>query len=217
MSVHLSSILQSCPRALLLLSAGEALFSFGEPSDRIYRIETGNVQLTVGHQSRSTSVFLYPGEMLGLSVGRRTCAALAATDCVLTSWPTKSLLELCGGSAEVMMALASGTTQSLATLSYDAARVSHLSPKERVIWLLDWLVRRGRSVTQTMSEHLPTSRREMAEFLSLSPDALGRAIAELEASGYISSVGAGGAGIFHGGRTTSARTIASISSLDVDA
>jgi CRP-like cAMP-binding protein len=197
MSVHLSTILDACPRSLELVSAGRAVFSPGDPSRWLYRIETGHVRLRVGEGDDAARVFLGPGDLFGYSPGCRSCFAEAAVDSVLTSWATDRLLELCGGSVDLMAALLTRPDQAASDLDRMPVRLGCLSPMERALWFLDWMVRIDRRRT---AFRMPTSRRDIADFLMLSETALGAAVRQLVDLGYIGVDRAGRLHVFHGGR-----------------
>ncbi|MFT3723282.1 MAG: Crp/Fnr family transcriptional regulator [Hyphomonadaceae bacterium] len=203
MSVHISTILESFRSSTRLLRVGETIFVQGDPATCIYRLECGHVKLSVEPRGgRIVCAFLFPGDLFGQFPGPRGATAVAVSDVVLKTWPAEPVFGICGRSPEILMALASTTDLNLQGLRRAAHDISGLPPTDRVIWLLNWLVRRERSGATTAG--LPLSRREMGELLELDPRALGKAMSDLEALGYLHANSAGHVAlrpaVFNGGQ-----------------
>lgn len=215
MSVHISTILDSSPASTRLLRAGEIIFGQGDHAAYIYRIECGQVKLSAegvgGQVTRVTRAFLFPGDIFGQIPGRRGATAESATDVVLKAWPSDVILGTCGRSPEIVLALASPTNLSLEGLRRASREMLHLPPTDRVIWFLNWFVRRERREATAAASGLPVSRHDIGKFLQLEPMALGSAISTLEALGYLhassASYNAFRPAVFTGGQAQAERVL----------
>jgi CRP-like cAMP-binding protein len=209
-SIHLSTILESYPCTTRLSRAGQTVFEQGDPAVWMYRIECDHVRLRAENAEQgATSAFLFPGDLFGQFSGERTCTAEAASDIVLKAWPLQPVLARCGHSPEILMALAVRTEVPFAHVARAVPKLSHLPPIERVIWFLNWLVKRGKAAAPAGAACLSASQRDLAEFLSLSPEVLESAMLSLEVRGYLQATSGRGIaprpGVFKGGRLMAVR------------
>jgi CRP-like cAMP-binding protein len=169
---------------------GRLIYDEGDPATGIFRVDKGCVRLQVTSLvgDRQIVAFLFPGDLFGLCVDQRTSSAEAATDVGLTCYSLVSVVELSTRSSEVMFELLRRANNLYGDLAHHVEHITHLPAAERVVCFLSWLAQRehrpeGAVVT------LPMSRRDMSDFLGLTPETLSRVIKALQADGVVSVSG----------------------------
>lgn len=163
----------------------QVIYDEGEESSAIFRLVSGCVRLQVnglqGH--RQIVGFLFPGDIFGLCVEGRASAAEAVTDVELTHYSLESVLQLSTQSNDLFLELMRTANTQFGDLAHHLAHVTHMPAPERVLWFFNWLAHRqgrpGGPVT------LPMTRRDIGDFLALSPETLSRVIHNLQAQGVL--------------------------------
>ena len=104
---------------------------------------------------------------------------------VLRCWPIQAALNLDGRSGEVAVELINASSTMFAGLAQHLVSVTRMSASDRLLWFFQGLLRcKGLKKPSGLIE-LPMSRRDIADYLSLTPETLSRAIADLEDHDYV--------------------------------
>jgi CRP-like cAMP-binding protein len=186
-----ASILDQAPGWIVRHSAGQVIFHEGDRSTNMYRLESGCVRLQVNGQdgNRQIIAFLFAGDLFGFQLSGRVYSAEAVTDVVLRCWPIQAALQLEGRSGDVAVELINASNTMFAGLAQHLVSVTRLSASDRLLWFFQGLLRcRGLKKPSGVIE-LPMSRRDIADYLSLTPETLSRAIADLEGQDYVQRSG----------------------------
>lgn len=170
---------------------GQLIYDEGEPSEAMYRVAEGCVRLQVNGPKgdRQIVAFLFPGDMFGLDLDRRNASAEAVTDVVLTRYSLQSVMELSSRSSQVTVELIASANALYGDLVHHVQQITHLSSVERVLWFLHWLAKREEPRTTSGPVTLPMSRRDIGDYLGLTPETLSRAIRQLKDEGQITTRG----------------------------
>lgn len=166
---------------------GQGIFDEGDPSRHMYRVEQGCVRLQVNSDrgGRQIVTFLFPGDLFGYEIDKRVCAAEAATDTVLRTWPVKAVLKLGARKSDVTIRLMEASQTMFGQLAQHLEKVTHLPALDRVIWFFSGLLS-CKGLPKTAGRiHLPMKREDIADYLGLAPETLSRVIATLEKRGYL--------------------------------
>ncbi len=163
----------------------QMIYDEGEESSGIFRLVSGCVRLQVngaeGH--RQIVAFLFPGDILGLCVDGRASAAEAVTDVELTRYSLESVLQLSMQSTDLVFELMRTANSQFNDLAHHVETVAHLPATERVLWFFTWLAHRQARSGEPLT--LPMSRRDIGDFLALSPETLSRVIRGLQSQGVL--------------------------------
>lgn len=187
---ELTSVLDGATRWPVRHRRGELIYDEGEPSRAVYRLDRGCVRLQVNGAdgARQIVAFLFPGDLFGLCVDRRTSSAEAVTDVDLTRYALQSVLELSMRSPEVVLRLMKSAETLYGELAHHLQQIAHLSAHDRVLWFLEGLVARERGRGAGVVR-LPMSRRDVADYLGLTQETLSRVIRQLLADGKVEALG----------------------------
>lgn len=181
----------SAPSWLKRFRPGQIIFSEGDPSSLMFRVESGCVRLQVnGAQgSRQIVSFLFKGDLFGYAIEDRTISAEAVGDTVLRCWSMSSVLALGSRTPEVAIALIRMADRQYSDIVHHLEKVTHLSATDSVRWFFSGLV--GCAGLRKSDGHLelPMTRKDIADYLSLSAETLSRAISELETDGFLQREG----------------------------
>lgn len=170
---------------------GQIIYDEGEPSTSMYRLDQGCVRLQVNglEGDRQIVTFLFKGDLFGFCLERRNSAAEAVTDVELTRYALMSVLELNARRPEIIVQLMNEANALYGDLAHHVEKITHLPASERVIWFLDWILRHRETKEAGTPIRLPMGHRDIADYLSLKPETLSRAIKQLENEGYLSRHG----------------------------
>jgi CRP/FNR family transcriptional regulator, nitrogen fixation regulation protein len=163
----------------------QLIYDEGEAANAIFRIREGCVRLQINGRNghRQIVAFLFPGDVFGVCALERTSAAEAVTDTELVRYSMQSVLQLSAHSRELVVQLIQSANGQFNHPAHHVEHVAHLPAAERVLWFLTWLAhRQGRRTGETV-------RRDVGDFLALSPETLSRVMRELKAGGLVSPRG----------------------------
>lgn len=185
-----ASILDAAKHWTVRYRRGRSIYGEGDPATGIYRVDKGCVRLQVNSAEgdRQIVAFLFPGDVFGMSVDRRTSSAEAATDVDLTRYSLPSVLELATRSTSVLLQVMRTADIIYGDLAHHMEQITHLPATERVLWFLDWLSRRE-GVPPGEPVRLPMSRRDISDYLGLMPETLSRIMRQLQDEGHLSAIG----------------------------
>ncbi|MBL8769829.1 MAG: Crp/Fnr family transcriptional regulator [Phenylobacterium sp.] len=172
--------------------ARQVIFDEAEPSNAVFRIETGCVRLQIIGESGRRQIlgFLFAGDIFGVCAPERITAAEAVTDVELMRYSLESVLQLSSKSRELTVELIRAANRLFNDVAHHLEHVGHMSATERVLWFLTWLAhRQGRGTGETVS--LPMTLRDVGDFLALTPETLSRVLRELESDRHLSRRGRG--------------------------
>lgn len=187
---EIASILDAAKHWTVHYRRGHLIYGEGDPATGIYRVDKGCVrlQLTSAEGDRLIVAFLFPGDVFGMSVDHRTSSAEAATEVDLTRYSLPSVFELAARSTSVLLQVMRAADTNYGDLAHHLEQVAHLPATERVLWFLDWLARRE-GVPPGGPLRLPMSRRDISDYLGLSPETLSRIMRQLQDDGHVSATG----------------------------
>ncbi|OYW12903.1 MAG: hypothetical protein B7X02_03225, partial [Rhodospirillales bacterium 12-54-5] len=179
------------PSWLATYQPGQTIFDEGDPASHMYRVESGCVRLQVNgvDGARQIISFLFRGELFGYAVGSRQIAAEAVNETVVRCWSVSSILALGTRRPEVAVELVRVADRQFGSVAQHLQRVARLTAADRVRWFFSGLVscdglhRRGGHLD------LPMMRRDIADYLGLTPETLSRSILELEEDGFLARKG----------------------------
>lgn len=188
--LEIASILDAARHWKVHYRRGHSIYGEGDAATGIYRVDKGCVRLQVnsadGH--RQIVAFLFPGDVFGMSVDRRTSSAEAVSDIELTRYSLPSVLELATRSTSVLLQVMQTAETVYGQLAHLVEQITHLPATERVLWFFDWLSRRE-GVPPGEPVRLPMSRRDVSDYLGLSPETLSRIMRQLQDDGHVSATG----------------------------
>lgn len=166
---------------------GHVIYDEGEPSEAMYRVESGCVRLQVNGLDGSRQIvrFLFSGDLFGICLDFRNTAAEAASNVELTRYSLKSILDLSAICCNVAIELMNNSTQSYCELAHHVERLSHLQATERVSWFVNLILKKGMNGIDGYPAKLPMSHRDVADYLGLSPETLSRSLKLLQDRGQI--------------------------------
>lgn len=171
-----------------VMHEGEHLFRVGDAFKAIYAVRSGCYKsYTVDSEGREHVLgFHLPGELLGLDAiypGRHVCNALALDTSAVCIMPYAELNDLVGridGLRTQLLRLMSKDLADAATLAGD------FSAEERLAGFLIGLSRRLKQRGYSATElNLPMSRRDIANYLRLTPETVSRVFTRFEKEGII--------------------------------
>lgn len=188
--LEVKSILDAAKHWTVHYRRGHSIYGEGEPATGIYRVDKGCVRLQVNSAEgdRQIVAFLFPGDIFGMSVDRRTSSAEAATDVDLTRYSLPSVLGLATRSTSVLLQVMRTAEIVYGDLAHHMEQITHLPATERVLSFLEWLARRN-APSPGEPVRLPMSRRDISDYLGLTPETLSRIMRQLQDEGRLSAVG----------------------------
>ena len=167
------------------LPADTDIFVQGDPASCIYLVTRGRVRaFAMSADGRETTLeVLTAGRIFGdssfLSGIRRSVTIRTVTAAELVVCPTDRLVELCRGSAEVMVLLFQHMAETCNYLTHQVTRLVHYDSRQRVAdFLLCESDSRGR-------EELPYTHEEIAQSVSLNRVTVSRILSELKERGAV--------------------------------
>jgi CRP-like cAMP-binding protein len=188
---HLDSLLEGVSGRRLRLARGQVIYDEGEPSGVMYRLEAGCVRLQVNGEDgdRQIIAFLFPGELFGFCLDQRNTSAEAVSDVEVTRFMTRMVLEKSVARPDVVIELINRSSALYGVLAHHVEKITHLPSHERLIWFFNWLLRHAGGDGAPGVIELPMNYRDIADFLSLKPETLSRALKQLEDTGYLARQG----------------------------
>ncbi len=187
---EIASILDAAKHWTAHYRRGHLIYGEGDLTTGIYRVDKGCVRLQVDSADgdRQIVAFLFPGDVFGMSVDLRTSSAEAVSDVDLTRYSLPSVLELATRSTSVLLQVMRAADTVYGELAHHTEQITHLPATERVLWFLDRLA--GREGVQPGEPvRLPMSRRDVSDYLGLTPETLSRIMRQLQDDGHLSAVG----------------------------
>jgi len=188
--LEVASILDAAKHWSVRYRRGHSIYGEGDLAAGIYRLDKGCVRLQVNsaHGDRQIVAFLFPGDVFGMSVDRRTSSAEAVSDVDLTRYSLPSVLELATRSTSVLLQVMRTADTVYGELAHHVEQITHLPATERVLWFLDRLSRRE-AAPPGEPVRLPMSRRDISDYLGLTPETLSRIMRQLQDDGHVSAIG----------------------------
>lgn len=186
---EITSILDGAKHWTVHYSRSHSIYGEGDLTTGIYRVDKGCVRLQVNSAEgdRQIVAFLFPGDIFGMSVDTRTSSAEAVSDVDLTRYSLPSVLELATRSTSVLLQVLRTADTVYGELAHHVEQISHLPASERVLWFLDWLSRREGGPSGE-PVRLPMSRRDISDYLGLTPETLSRIMRQLQDDGHLSAI-----------------------------
>jgi CRP-like cAMP-binding protein len=170
---------------------GQTVFAEGGPSNLMFRVESGCVRLQVNGSEgvRQIISFVFSREFFGCSAEEQSFSAEAVSTTILRCWSVRAILYSGGRSADMPIALINFANAQVAEMAHHLEKVSHLTATARVRWFLSRMQNREDMSGGDGRLDLPMTRRDIADYLSLSAETLSRAIHELEEDGFLQREG----------------------------
>lgn len=174
------------------LRKGEALFTEGEPGDRLYVIQEGKIKL--GQSSvdgrESLLAVLGPGEMFGelsfFDPGKRAASAVALTDAVVLGLGNEQLRPWLTGRTEVAAALLQGLARRLRRSNEALADLVFSDVPGRVAKALMELGEKfGRVTPEGLLVTHDMTQEELAQLVGASRETVNKALADFAQRGWI--------------------------------
>ncbi|WP_374572102.1 cyclic nucleotide-binding domain-containing protein [Phenylobacterium sp.] len=163
------------------------IYDEGEPASAFYQIETGCVRLQVNREDgrRQILAFLLPGDIFGVQCDpTRRVAAEAVVRTDMTCFHA-SLSQAGAFGSGAAVGMASALCDLASGFATHVMGLCHASAESRVRWFLGWAAAQGSISTGDDRLELPMSRRDIADFLGLTPETLSRTFSRLEALGEV--------------------------------
>ena len=174
------------------VSRGDAIFTEGEPGDRMYVILEGKVKLgqTSSDGRESLLAVLGPGEVFGeLSLfdpGPRTATATAVTDVVVIGLGHDNLRPWLAGRPEVAESLLQALAQRLRRTNEALADLVFADVPGRVAkQLLDLADKFGQPTAAGVLVHHDLTQEELAQLVGASRETVNKALADFAQRGWI--------------------------------
>lgn len=183
--------LDAVPHRRVRHGKGQVIYDEGQRSDAMFRVAEGCVRLQVNGEDGDRQVvsFLFPGDLFGFCLEYRNASAEAVTEVVLDRYPLAALLEPSSRAATVALEIINQSNDRFQDLAHHIEKVTHLKARERVIWFFDWILWRHPEAAPAGEIALPMTFKDLADYLSLTPETLSRAIHELQADGRLERKG----------------------------
>lgn len=187
---ELASILDAATHWPVRHRRDQLVYDEGEPSTGMYRVERGCVRLQVTNSDggRQIVAFLFPGDVFGIGMDRRTSSAEAVCDSELTRYSLPSVLELATRSSQVVFQLMRLADTHYGDLAHHLQQLAHLPAIERMLRFLNALPP-FEAARPSGAVRLPMSRRDISDFLGLSPETVSRVLRQLQSDGRIAAHG----------------------------
>jgi len=188
------SMFDELPGRRIRFLKGQVIYDEGDPTGTMHRLESGCVRLQVNGEDgdRQIVTFLFPGDLFGFCLDHRNTSAEAVSDVETTRFPVQMVLETSTRRPQILVDLINRSNALYGELARHVEKVTHLAADERLLWFFNWLVRQDGARASPSLIKLPMSYRDIADFLSLKPETLSRAMKKLEADGYLSRRGRNG-------------------------
>lgn len=185
------NVFDSIPSWLTRYRPGQTVFAEGDPSNLMFRVESGCVRLLVNGSEgvRQIISFAFSCEFFGCSGEDQIFSAEAVSTTILRCWSVRSILTSGARSPDVLTGLLNFANAQVAETAHHLEKVSHLTATARVRWFLNRLRDREDLCGDDGRLDLPMTRRDIADYLSLSAETLSRAIHELEEDGFLQRAG----------------------------
>ncbi|MGI9196049.1 MAG: Crp/Fnr family transcriptional regulator [Candidatus Nanopelagicales bacterium] len=174
------------------VSRGAAIFTEGEPGDRMYVVLDGKVKLgqTSPDGRESLLAILGPGEVFGeLSLfdpGMRTATATAVTDAVIIGLGHENLRPWLAGRPEVAESLLQALAQRLRRTNEALADLVFSDVPGRVAkQLLDLADKFGQPSPGGLLVHHDLTQEELAQLVGASRETVNKALADFTQRGWI--------------------------------
>jgi CRP-like cAMP-binding protein len=174
---------------IVSLPRGRAIFHQGAAAEAVYRVERGCVRLQLEAEDgeRQVIAFLFPGQLLCAGLETHWASAYAVSDCAVAVIPRRRL-SAPDGAGDMARALLVSAEGLLAELAQHTARLRRARGMARVRWFLEWAAERS-PCGASGSIEATISRRDIADFLGLSPETVSRLFRRLEACGELRRAG----------------------------
>lgn len=166
--------------------AGQSLFDDDEPADALFEITAGVIKLYKLLADGRCQVidFLYPGELLGLSVGERYAyTAEAVGPAAARRYARKPFEAIVADDPALARRLMGRVSDELRAAQDHLLLLGRKSAGERVASFL--LALAGRSEDDE-SLDIPMTRSDIADYLGLTTETVSRTFSQLKAQGIIS-------------------------------
>ena len=169
--------------------AGKTIFSEGEHATSAFGLAQGYVRLYKNMPDGRLQIvaFALPGEFLGMPLAEvHSCSADAIDNIVLCRFPRTEFANFLQTAPDTMRRLIEFATSELDMTRRLSALLGYASAEERVTtFLFDWRNRLVAPGARSQFVPLPMLRQDIADFLGLRLETLGRTIAKLEAKNVI--------------------------------
>jgi CRP/FNR family transcriptional regulator, anaerobic regulatory protein len=183
----------SCPAAkdatVQTLASNEILFRAGDPKTHFFRVERGTICVYKPQWTANRTVveFAFPGDLIGLGyLETHICTARSMVEAQVTRLPLSSVDKIVDADPRARDRLKQAIDREVDFVRDSLVKSGRESPVERVAAFLVALSRNNKSegrdpsiITDSMQCGV------VATYLSLSVDALGELLAELEKRGLI--------------------------------
>ena len=172
-------------------SAGSTLFREGDPADYFYTVTEGVVEFSKYLLSGRRQIlgFLLQGDFLGLAVqDQYSYTAEATTNCTLCQFNKKRFERLMSLYPTLEHTLFNAVSNELMEVENRMVALGHQLAEKRLAAFLTWYWERMRimSPIRDSAVTLPMTRRDIADYLCLSIEAVSRAFTKLRNQGIIS-------------------------------
>ena len=164
--------------------AGSTLFTEGDPADYFYTVTEGLVQFSKYLLSGRRQIlgFLLKGDFVGLAVqDQYSYTAEATTDCHLCQFHKRKFEALMSKYPSLEHSLFTAVSNELLEVEHRMIALGHQLAEKRLACFLTWYWSRTQELTPNgdRSFTLPMTRRDIADYLCLSIEAVSRAFTKL--------------------------------------
>jgi CRP/FNR family transcriptional regulator len=169
--------------------ANEAIFWEGEPAGQIFHVLEGvlRVYRILAGGRRAIVGFIYPGEVLGISVqSRYLFTAEAVTDAEVRRFSRERFISLVNESPALRPQLFTLLCDEMSAAQGQMLLLGHKSAEERVASFL-LAIRRKSAVGNDVA--LPMGRLDIADYLGLTIETVSRTMTNLTRRGLIAAAG----------------------------
>lgn len=167
--------------------SGSAIFWEGDPATHVFKVVEGVLRIfnILADGRRIITGFIYPGEILGLSLDDRyRYTAEAVNEVKLRRFSRSRFREAIDESSELRPLFVTRLCEEMASAQKQMVLLASKSAEERVCSLLLALARRGESRAKPVVA-LPMSRLDMADYLGLTIETVSRTLTSLTNRGVI--------------------------------
>lgn len=175
-------------QALEVHESGSAIFWEGDPATHVFKVVAGVLRIfrILADGRRIITGFIYPGEILGISLDERYLyTAEAVNEVKLRRLGLNRFREAIDESAELRPLFLARICEEMASAQNRMVLLARKSAEERVCSLLLELARRAPRRPGPIVVELPMNRLDMADYLGLTIETVSRTVTSLTHRGVI--------------------------------
>ncbi|NLS08321.1 helix-turn-helix domain-containing protein [Rhizobium sp. P32RR-XVIII] len=180
-------------QTLCQVEAGATLFYEGDSASHLFEVVQGVLRIfkIIGDGRRVITGFLYPGDLVGVSLkDRYLYSAEAVTDLRFRRFGRREFQDAVNASLELRPELFARLCDEMAAAQNQMVLLSRKNAEERVCsFLLEHLRREQRTCPNASIIELPMTRLDIADYLGLTIETVSRTFTKLMSRGLIAPEG----------------------------